>query len=202
MDLARIQTIHQYWFGDLDDNLGQVDAALQQSWFNKNPARDQDIKQLFEADIHAAIRGDNHDWADTPRGRMALILLIDQFCRQVYRDTPDAFKHDPIAEQWTTEGIKAGLDLELTHIERVFFYLPLEHSESKEIQALSNQKYTELFETADEPERDTYREFLNYALAHQRIIDRFGRFPHRNEILGRQSTAEEIEFLKQPGSSF
>jgi len=120
----------------------------------------------------------------------------------MYRNTPAAFAHDALARKWCKEGLRIGAQDALRPIERVFFYLPLEHAESVEDQELSVALYRELVSAAGPEGAEVFGGFLDYAVRHRDVIVRFGRFPHRNRILGRASTAEEIEFLKQPGSSF
>src|SRR5690606_32287203 len=139
---------------------------------------------------------------ETPQGRLALIILLDQFPRNMYRETPQAFAFDAKARALTLEGLQAGDDQALRPIERVFFYLPLEHAEDLALQ----HRCVELFETlaASLPEetRKSFDGFTDFARKHRVIVERFGRFPHRNAILGRESTDEEIAFLRTPGSSF
>jgi len=131
-----------------------------------------------------------------------LILLTDQFPRNMYRDSPQAFAYDAKALAWCLEGLKQQFDRHLRPIERVFFYLPLEHAESLEHQERSVEKFRELLDEADERRKNVFAEYLDLAVRHRNIIARFGRFPHRNRILGRESTGEELAFLKEPGSSF
>ena len=131
-------------------------------------------------------------WRTTARGMLAAVIALDQFPRNLYRGDPRAFAADPAALALATEAVERGLDRAMSIDERKFLYLPFEHSEDPAVQARS----VELFAALED--EDT----LGYALRHKEIIDRFGRFPHRNEVLGRESTPEEIEFLKEPDSSF
>jgi uncharacterized protein (DUF924 family) len=190
-----------YWFGTGDDDA--ITAGRQAAlWWQKNPAVDAEIRQRFEAPLQRAADGDLETWSATARGRLALILLTDQFPRNMYRDTPGMYAHDEQARSLCVDGLDRGHDRALRPIERVFFYLPLEHSEDVEDQARCVALMRALACEVRADWRDVFEDFVGYALAHQRIVDRFGRFPHRNEILGRASTEEELEFLKQPGSSF
>ena len=142
-------------------------------------------------------------WAEVPVGRLALILLLDQLPRNIHRDTPAAFAQDAKARDLCLRGLSLGADKALSPLARVFFYLPLEHAESREQQARSVALFEALAdEQADGPARETFEGFADFARRHQVIIQRFGRFPHRNAILGRTSTPEEAEFLQQPGSGF
>ena len=131
-----------------------------------------------------------------------MLIVFDQFPHHIYRDQPQAFATDPQALALCLEMIEADEDQLLTSIERVFLYLPLEHAESNEMQDQSVSLYEKLVREAPADERALFDDFLKYAQSHRDVVARFGRFPHRNEILGRASTAEEVEFLKQPGSRF
>ena len=136
-------------------------------------------------------------------GRLALILLLDQLPRNIHRAVPAAFAQDAKARDLCLRGLSLGADKALSPLARVFFYLPLEHAESREQQARSVALFEALAaEQADGPARETFEGFADFARRHQVIIQRFGRFPHRNAILGRTSTPEEAEFLQQPGSGF
>ncbi|WP_234919664.1 DUF924 family protein, partial [Aeromonas veronii] len=134
---------------------------------------------------------------------LALILLLDQLPRNIHRGTPAAFAQDPLARDLCLKGLSIGADKSLSPLERVFFYLPLEHAESREQQARSVALFEALAaEQAGTPAQATFAGFTDFARRHQVIIERFGRFPHRNDILGRTSTPEEAAFLQQPGSGF
>jgi uncharacterized protein (DUF924 family) len=139
---------------------------------------------------------------NTSRGRLALILLLDQLPRSIHRGTPEAFAQDAAARQVADSGLAAGADRLLRPIERLFFYLPFEHSEDLADQHRSVRLFRELGESVLESQRDVFSGFLDYAVRHREVIERFGRFPHRNRILGRESTPEELAFLEEPGSSF
>lgn len=191
----------EFWFGPGADDA--ITARRQaELWWRKNPAVDRQIRTRFEALLRSAADRELHAWSTTPRGRLALILLTDQFPRNMYRDTPGMYAHDEQARALCIEGLETGVDQELRLIERVFFYLPLEHSENLDHQGWCVDLMRGLAREAPGDWRPIFEEFVEYAEAHRRIIDRFGRFPHRNEILGRISSPEEVEFLKQPGSSF
>ena len=160
-------------------------------WFVKNAAFDAEIRARFMPLYEAAVAGRIAHWAEEPRSARALVIVLDQFPRNMFRGTARAFATDPDARAIARRILERGWDKGLTQAERLFAYLPFEHSESLEDQDLS----CELMKDFD-PEQ------LRYAIRHREIIERFGRFPHRNAILGRQSTPAEIEFLKQPGSGF
>ena len=190
-----------FWFGAHinDTTTAQAQRKL---WWSKDATVDADMRTRFAALVDAAAAGDYSEWATTPRGRLALILLFDQFPRNIYRGTPQAFAYDARALQLAQDLVTTNADSSLRRIERVFCYLPLEHAESIEMQTLSVELFTALAADAPEPERETFKGYVDYAVRHRDVILRFGRFPHRNRILGRQSTPEEDKFLKQPGSSF
>jgi uncharacterized protein (DUF924 family) len=194
-------SILEFWFGTSQDD---VTVASEQAklWWVKREETDRLIRERFETTLHMAARHELDAWSATPHGRLALILLTDQFSRNMYRNTPASFAYDELARAWCREGLRDKAHLALRPIQRVFFYLPLEHSESLDDQEQSVALFTELVDSVDVPGREAFAGFLDYALRHRDVIARFGRFPHRNSILGRPSTEEEIAFLKQPGSSF
>ncbi len=190
-----------FWFGDA---AGDADAARAQRrlWWGKDASTDADIRERFGRLTVEAATGHHDAWLETPRGRLALIILSDQFPRNIYRDTPQAFAHDARALRLTVDGLEIRADQALRPIERVFFYLPLEHAESPDMQERSVALFTALAAGVPEADRDTFLGYLDYAQRHRDVIARFGRFPHRNRVLGRDSTPEEAAFLEQPGSSF
>lgn len=194
------QSLHQYWFGGIADHAsGQRQAKL---WWSKDAALDAELTERFGSLVTAARLGQLERWNDSAQERLALILLTDQLPRNIFRGTPEAFASDPLARQLCLAGLERGDDKALKPIERVFFYLPLEHSELMPDQDHAVRLFTALFEAVPEPVMEQYRGFLMYALKHRHVIERFGRFPHRNALLGRQSTPEETAFLAEPGSSF
>lgn len=190
-----------FWFGGAPDDAvaAREQAAL---WWGKSEQTDALITQRYAGLLEQARAGALDAWAQTPRGRLALIILTDQFPRNIHRDTPLAFASDALARQHCKDGLARGDDLALRPIERVFFYLPLEHAEDAADQAQSVELFTRLVEDVPADQRALFAGFLDYARRHQAIIDRFGRFPHRNAILARVSTAAELAFLQTPGSSF
>jgi uncharacterized protein (DUF924 family) len=197
----RINEVLSYWFGDLQ-NAEDFPKEKSKIWFGGGAAVDQEIRNRFEPLVLDAADQKLDAWKKTPRGRLALIILVDQFTRNIYRGTPKAFAYDSIAQELTLEGLELGEDQKLFPIERSFFYLPLEHAENLKIQKLSVAKFNELAASAPPSLTAVFESHAKYALRHFEIIEKFGRFPHRNAILGRQSTPEEIEFLKTPNSSF
>lgn len=184
--------ILRFWFTELAPD----------QWFRGGEAVDEMIGSRYEPLIEAVHSGGHDDWSRTPQGRLAMLLVLDQFPRNIYRGQARAFAYDDKALALALEGIAAGADQHLDLHERAFFYLPLEHSESLEIQDRSLERYAALVLSIPPEQREQARNYLDYAWQHYSIIKRFGRYPHRNEILGRESSAEETEFLRQPGSSF
>ena len=195
------ETILDFWFGsDAED--ATVAKERSELWWTKNKAMDNEIRRRFENYVILADSEQLNDWLTTPRGRLALIILTDQFPRNIYRDTARAFSCDEKALTWCIEGLEQKVDRELRPIEKVFFYLPLEHAEHIEHQDLSVKCFGELVSNANAEQKTLFGGYLDYAVRHRQIIERFGRFPHRNELLGRESMEEEMAFLKDTGSSF
>ena len=196
------QPLLDLWFGDEADD---VLRATRQAplWWGKSSETDALLASRFGELAEAAAKGSLAHWADAPSGRLALILLLDQLPRNIHRGTPAAFAQDPLARDLCLKGLSIGADKSLSPLERVFFYLPLEHAESREQQVRSVSLFEALAaEQAGTPAQATFAGFADFARRHQVIIERFGRFPHRNDILGRTSTPEEAAFLQQPGSGF
>ncbi|AYV36839.1 DUF924 domain-containing protein [Aeromonas veronii] len=196
------QPLLDLWFGDEADD---VLRATRQAplWWGKSSETDALLAKQFGELAEAAAEGCLAHWADAPSGRLALILLLDQLPRNIHRGTPAAFAQDPLARDLCLKGLSIGADKSLSPLERVFFYLPLEHAESREQQVRSVALFEALAaEQAGTPAQATFAGFADFARRHQVIIERFGRFPHRNDILGRTSTPEEAAFLQQPGSGF
>lgn len=196
------QPLLTFWFGEESDD---VTRAKRQAplWWGKNSDTDALLASRFGDQASAAAAGELAHWAEAAEGRLALILLLDQLPRNIHRGTPAAFAQDAKARDLCLKGLSLGADLALPPLGRVFFYLPLEHAESREQQARSVTLFEGLAaEQADGPARETFTGFADFARRHQVIVERFGRFPHRNAILGRASTEEETDFLRQPGSGF
>jgi len=191
---AAAQAVLDFWFGAPGTPAhGQARAE----WFVKNPAFDAEILHRFGPLIEQAEAGGLRDWMNTPPGALARIVLLDQFTRNVWRDTPRAFAGDALALEAAQHLVSTGGDRELPPLHRAFVYLPYEHAEDLHLQDDAVRLFTELAASAQGIE-----EMLRYAHLHRDVIARFGRFPHRNAILGRTSTDEELAFLQQPGSRF
>ena len=179
---AEARAVLDFWF---------VESGPEK-WFVKDDGFDSEIRDRFGSLYRRARDGDLGDWIATPEGCLALVIVLDQFPRNIYRADPRAFATDPHARILLQYALDKGFDKALDARQKQFLYMPLQHSEDRGDHELSVELYAAL---GDE-------DVLEYARAHKDIIDRFGRFPHRNEILGRESTAEETAFLTQPGSSF
>lgn len=192
----------RFWFGELQETNEYLAWRVKQQWFGGGPKVDEAVIREFGATHEAAMRGELDHWAEAPRGRLALILVLDQFSRHIYRNSPGAFEADAKALALCRKGIDLSHDRQVHRIERTFFYLPLEHAEDLAIQRESIAKYQVLYDESPPFLRDFFAVWRDYAIKHFDIIQRFSRFPHRNKILGRTSTPEEIEFLKGPNSSF
>ncbi len=193
--MDRIHELLDFWFG----NLGSADLPTSDRtslWFGESDPVKKQLLESFESEFEKAMSGDLNNWAETPRGRLALIILLDQFPRYVYKRSSQAFAYDENARQLCIDGLQQKMDKSLTLIERVFFYMPLVHTESSETQEESIQLYQELAALSMTETTQVYQLFLAYAYAHFRVIKQFGRFPQRNEMLGRESTQAELEFLK------
>jgi uncharacterized protein (DUF924 family) len=176
------ETVLSFWFDELEPA----------QWWRADPALDEAIRARFDTTHRAAVAGELWAWRDKPAGRLAEVIVLDQFSRNLHRGTPLAFAADRMALALAQEAVRGGADRALPPVQRAFLYLPYMHSES----ALVHQEAERLFR-AHAPEDN-----LKAELQHKAIIDRFGRYPHRNAILGRASTEEELAFLQLPGSRF
>lgn len=187
-----------FWLGPSDS----APLANGTKWYRKDDAFDSEIKDRFETSLELAARGALDRWKTTPRGRLALVILLDQLSRNMFRGTPRAFALDARACDSTLEATAAGDESSLTTVERSFLYMPLMHAEDMDRQRECVAAFGRLRGDAPAELVKFVENGLDYAKRHAEIVERFGRFPHRNAILGRTSTPEEVEFLKRPGSSF
>ncbi|OZG74677.1 hypothetical protein BTA51_06755 [Hahella sp. CCB-MM4] len=179
---SQAQGVLEFWFQELDPK----------DWWRKSHQLDSTIARRFGTIHQAACAGECEAWRTEPMGRLAEVIVLDQFSRNIFRDRPEAFAADGMALVLAQTAISAGADQSLDATHKAFLYLPFMHSES----ALIHERAMQLF---NQPGLENN---LDFEIRHKAIIDRFGRYPHRNDILGRKSTAEEIDFLQQPGSSF
>ncbi|MBT9313924.1 DUF924 family protein [Leptothoe spongobia] len=192
MDLvdSRSQAILDFWFGS-------PVGPYRQQWFRKNSEFDDQIKVQFMDVYWAMLASSPEKWLKTSKASLARIIVLDQFARNIFRGTPQSFAADPQALATAEMAIEQGYDAQMLPVERFFLYLPFEHSEQLPHQHRSVEYFESL--VLDQPD---LAHGLDYARRHRDVIAQFGRFPHRNEILGRQSTEAELAFLKQPGSRF
>lgn len=172
----------RFWFEEIEPK----------QWWVADDAFDHALATRFGALWEQARQGELHAWRGQPRGRLAEVIVLDQFSRNIKRGTPQAFAQDGMALALAQEAIAAGVESQLSAVERSFLYLPFMHSESAAIHQWAERLYRQ----------NGLPDNLDFELRHKAIIDRFGRYPHRNGILGRESSAEELAFLEQPGSSF
>ena len=193
--------VRSFWFGPTLADPGAI-PPRQAFWFGSDPARDRDMARDWTETVEDAFAGRLDRMGDTPAGRLALILLLDQFPRNLYRGTPRAFTRDGRARYLMRDGMSRLMDLALTPVERCFFYMPLQHSEFLEDQESSVARYLQLVGEVDTELRNVYQNFLDSARLHRDIIARFGRFPHRNAILGRLDTPEERAWLESGAPRF
>jgi uncharacterized protein (DUF924 family) len=194
MNQAMVDDVLGFWFGAPDEaGYGKARPA----WFRKDDAFDAQIRARFLAEVEAAIAGQRGDWAANPQGALALFILLDQFPRNLFRNTARAFAGDTAALKLAGRVVEHGWDRKLLPVQRTFVYLPFEHSE-----LLADQERSIALFSALAKEYPETAPNLDYAQRHQEVIARFGRFPHRNTALGRTSTAAEADYLALPGSGF
>lgn len=187
-----------FWFGEPASAERETFRKL---WFEKSDAADREIADRFGALIERALRGELADWSNEPESALAQIVLLDQFTRNVFRDTPRAFAGDARALAAASAMVGQRQDEALPALQRSFVYMPFEHAEGLGAQDEAVRLFTRLLESTPQASPGL-RSMLDYAEKHRAVIRRFGRFPHRNAILGRHSTPDEIAFLEQPGSRF
>jgi uncharacterized protein (DUF924 family) len=195
------QPLLEWWFGTLESP-NEIAADKGKLWFGKRDSQDLEAQTRFGDWVEQALAGGLTDWAQRPEGWLALVLLLDQLPRMIFRDTPKSFSGDLRAQALVAQGIAADFDRQLRPIQRVFIYLVFEHCENLAVQNEAVSRYIDLLAQQPEGDQKLFADYLSYAEKHQRVIARFGRFPHRNAVLGRESTAEELAFLSQPGSRF
>lgn len=176
------EEVIEFWFNEIDAKM----------WWKKDPDFDSLIQARFGDQHRRAAAGELYNWRGNALGSLAEVIVLDQFSRNIHRDKAESFANDPLALVLAQTAIAKGFHVELPEAQRCFLYMPFMHSESK----LIHVEAINLFKTLGNPQN------LEFEQKHKAIIDRFGRYPHRNEILGRTSTPEEVEFLKQPNSSF
>ena len=200
-DQIRIDAIVAFWFREHELTAPQIDGRMD-IWFGEDAMFDEEIAREFSADVDAASEGRLNHWGHESRGRLALILLLDQFRRNIYRNTADAFAMDKAALKLCVEGAMEKKDKGLSSIEKAFFYMPLQHAESARVQKKSCELFNKLAETVSPTYKETFETIAQFAELHHDIVDQFGRFPHRNKLLKRANTPEEDEYLSADSPSF
>ena len=195
------QPLLDWWFGP-SSQAAEVAAQKHGLWFAKRTTQDAEARERFGVFVAEALAGGLDDWSSDADGWLALLLLLDQLPRMIHRDTPRAFAGDARARALALQGLAGGREAQLPAIRRVFVYLVLEHAEDLALQDEAVRRFRQLHEQAAPAEQAAFAGFLDYAERHRVVIARFGRFPHRNAILGRPSTPEERAFLKEPGARF
>jgi len=203
MEEKTVKKILNFWFGEMKNN-GLPDTKKQKMWWIKDKELDNMIKKQFEKHLILAKSLEFDEIKENPEEILAVVILLDQFSRNIYRDSPRSFTQDNIALNIVLKGVEYCIDKKMKAVERPFFYMPLMHSEDIDVQKKSVECFSGL--EAEYKDSDDFAHLTTqnkkYAVLHHDIIKRFGRYPHRNKVLGRESTAEESEFLKGPGSSF
>lgn len=200
-DQLRIEAILSFWFKEQELSAPQIDRRMD-IWFGEDDVFDHECKKEFADDVAGASEGKLNHWAHQSRGCLALILLLDQFRRNIFRNTTEAFAKDKEALKLCVEGAMAKKDKGLTPIQRAFFYMPLQHAESRKVQAKSVELFNMLAQAVSATHRETFETMAQFAELHRDIVERFGRFPHRNKLLDRVNTAEENEYLAVDSPNF
>ena len=188
------EAVLAFWFADAGDDAAAVQER-NRVWFTSDPAFDEEIRRRFAALVESAQSDELKAWPLSAAGSLALVVICDQFPRNIYRGTPRAFALDPYALALARDAIAQGLDRQLSIVERSFLYLPFEHAEDRDAQAVSLRCFEQLHDEAPTHLRDYTADALHWSRDHHDIVSRFGRFPHRNLILDRVSSSAELEFL-------
>lgn len=196
-----IQDVLDFWFSGSDLDSPTVDSRMDR-WFGSDEELDATISGRFGELVDKASRGELGDWAKQPEGRLALVILLDQFRRNIYRGKPEAFEKDKDALKIVIEGTMAGDHKQLSAEQRIFFFMPLQHAESLKIQEKSVSIYNALAESVSGTLRETFATCAHFAELHRDIIAEFGRFPHRNAILGRENSSAESAYLSGNAPNF
>lgn len=195
------QEILYFWFGDLDED-GLPDKLHRERWFQPSRGFDWEIRRRFLSMVLVASEDGLEDWRKEPGGALTEILLLDQFTRNIHRGRAMAFDNDRAARLRCLEGLERGDDVSLPLIQRAFFIMPLQHSERLKDQEKGVDLYEQLVASAQGRLKDVLRSFLASSVAHRDIIARFRRFPHRNKVLGRHSTSEELAYIESGADRF
>ncbi|MFK8079984.1 MAG: DUF924 family protein [Granulosicoccus sp.] len=199
-DQHHIRRVLTAWFEDKES--GRMDLPQSRRWFNGGKAFDTQLAESFGQVLEDANGGKLDHWQESANGALALVIVLDQFNRNIYRKTAKAFAHDPLALKVSEHALQKGFDQQIPTVQRIFLYLPFEHCESRAAQERSVALFSALFEQANEPQAEFTQRALDSAIEHQQIIERFGRYPYRNAVLGRTSTVDEMQWLAEQQSRF
>ncbi|MDI1273506.1 DUF924 family protein [Polaromonas sp.] len=194
-DSASPERVLDFWFGD-GLKLGWPSQDMGKRWFTGGPALDEEIRQTFGKLVEQALAGRLADWEAQPLSRLALVILLDQFPRNIFRGKGQAFAGDEQTQRLVSDALAQGIDETLPWVGRVFLYMPLTHAENLALQEEGVRRFTALLAAVPEAHRASVQNSLDFAVKHRDIIARYGRFPHRNNALGRTSSALEFDFLK------
>ena len=194
----KISTILSFWFGELS-SMGLPSKQIANRWWQADPGFDDQIREEFAEDVLQASYGKYNSWQTTAQGTLALIILLDQFSRNIFRGTQAAYQNDTLALAVASQGVDKSYDQQLKPIERIFFYMPFEHSEILSDQERSVSLMQSLVAELPMSLKKDFEDYVLYAIKHKEVIEKFGRFPHRNEILNRRSTEEEKSHLRKYG---
>lgn len=200
-DQIRIDEILNFWFMEKELSAPQIDGRMDM-WFGEDQVFDHEVAKEFADDVERASEGELDHWAHEARGRLALILLLDQFRRNIHRNTPEAFAKDKLALKLCVEGAAEKMDRGLSPIQRAFFYMPLQHAESRKVQKKSCEIYRSLSKAVSLTYKETFETMAQFAELHADIVEQYGRFPHRNKVLDRENTPQEDEYFAGDAPTF
>lgn len=199
--MESVDSILEFWFG-IGTSATEIENEKKQLWWVKDEDVDLEIITRFQDTTESVANEELDEWESTPKGMLASIICLDQFPRNMCRGMPKSFAYDSLALALANKIVDISFNIELEPIYRIFAYLPFEHSEEMKNQETSLRFYGQLRNEVPESDKEFFNNFYGFANGHYEFIERFGRYPHRNEVLGRESTKEELAFLSQPGSSF
>lgn len=195
------QKILEYWFGELDEH-GRADESRFKLWFGKSEETDQYLTENYTELLESAKRGELDAWKENAEGLVAFIVLLDQFSRNIYRDTAEMYAADEQVLNAAKHGVETGMDKEMPISHKVVTYMPFMHSENLEDQEQCIELFKNLQNEVPEAVKESVQGNIDYAIKHRDVVKEYGRFPHRNQILGRESTDKEKEYLSNPDAGF
>ncbi len=202
MEVSRVQAINDYWFGEIDQETGMPVEGKFELWFGKSDEVDQFLRAHFLDDLEKAKIGEYDHWIESDEGAVALVVLLDQFSRNIFRDSERMYEADDKVLELVKKLVGQKRDLTMPTVHLIFLYMPYMHSEELSDQEACIDLFEKLYQNASKEAQKMLRENIKYAKAHRDVIKTYGRFPHRNKILGRQSTVKELVYLAQPDAGF